>query len=127
DGQRISYANVRVTELDNNSAINTIAGPDTRDRDAAFASLKANERFVQVLYLDALGRAGSKAEIDGWLGLLHGSGQQAVAGGIEKSFEARDRLLRSWYEHYLDRKSTRLNSSHVSISYAVFCLKKKTK
>src|SRR5437870_10318477 len=27
---------------------------------------------------------------------------------------------------YLDRKSTRLNSSHVAISYAVFCLKKKT-
>src|SRR5690625_5138624 len=27
----------------------------------------------------------------------------------------------------LDRKSTRLNSSHVAISYAVFCLKKKTK
>src|SRR5699024_11340989 len=28
-------------------------------------------------------------------------------------------------ESSLDRKSTRLNSSHVSISYAVFCLKKK--
>src|SRR5207249_7600915 len=27
--------------------------------------------------------------------------------------------------HGQDRKSTRLNSSHVSISYAVFCLKKK--
>src|SRR5690348_17833678 len=27
----------------------------------------------------------------------------------------------------IDRKSTRLNSSHPSISYAVFCLKKKTK
>src|SRR5438874_6342999 len=27
----------------------------------------------------------------------------------------------------LDRKSTRLNSSHVEISYAVFCLKKKNK
>src|SRR5207249_7297156 len=27
----------------------------------------------------------------------------------------------------VDRKSTRLNSSHVSISYAVFCLKKKRK
>src|SRR5439155_20337026 len=26
-----------------------------------------------------------------------------------------------------DRKSTRLNSSHVAISYAVFCLKKKTR
>src|SRR5207249_12210437 len=29
--------------------------------------------------------------------------------------------------HHVDRKSTRLNSSHVSISYAVFCLKKKKK
>src|SRR5438309_6292914 len=28
---------------------------------------------------------------------------------------------------WLDRKSTRLNSSHSSISYAVFCLKKKKK
>src|SRR5690606_41088317 len=27
---------------------------------------------------------------------------------------------------HADRKSTRLNSSHVKISYAVFCLKKKT-
>src|SRR5690242_21962666 len=27
--------------------------------------------------------------------------------------------------NYEDRKSTRLNSSHMSISYAVFCLKKK--
>src|SRR5690554_7647463 len=30
-------------------------------------------------------------------------------------------------ENRKDRKSTRLNSSHVRISYAVFCLKKKTK
>src|SRR5207249_4307980 len=30
------------------------------------------------------------------------------------------------YLNSIDRKSTRLNSSHVSISYAVFCLKKKT-
>src|SRR5438874_7325289 len=29
--------------------------------------------------------------------------------------------------HDQDRKSTRLNSSHVEISYAVFCLKKKNK
>ena len=28
---------------------------------------------------------------------------------------------------YVDRKSTRLNSSHALISYAVFCLKKKKK
>src|SRR3712207_7613006 len=30
-----------------------------------------------------------------------------------------------WFEEVEDRKSTRLNSSHANISYAVFCLKKK--
>src|SRR5207248_10451588 len=33
---------------------------------------------------------------------------------------------RRYLLHPLDRKSTRLNSSHRTISYAVFCLKKKT-
>src|SRR5437899_8314754 len=32
-----------------------------------------------------------------------------------------------WIERQQDRKSTRLNSSHLGISYAVFCLKKKKK
>src|SRR5205085_8671052 len=32
---------------------------------------------------------------------------------------------RDWNRQLLDRKSTRLNSSHSQISYAVFCLKKK--
>src|SRR5690606_39284315 len=35
-----------------------------------------------------------------------------------------DFITAQWCEE--DRKSTRLNSSHVKISYAVFCLKKKT-
>src|SRR6266496_6313938 len=35
------------------------------------------------------------------------------------------RLARAWVDDGGDRKSTRLNSSHVEISYAVFCLKKK--
>src|SRR6266542_5311525 len=35
-------------------------------------------------------------------------------------------LVRVWlFQTWRDRKSTRLNSSHGSISYAVFCLKKK--
>src|SRR5689334_24611732 len=42
----------------------------------------------------------------------------------EKSPETRAVIARALGE--LDRKSTRLNSSHSSISYAVFCLKKKT-
>src|SRR3712207_8043588 len=37
-----------------------------------------------------------------------------------------DRLLEQARVARGDRKSTRLNSSHANISYAVFCLKKKT-
>src|SRR5438128_9372637 len=36
-----------------------------------------------------------------------------------------DQIVVEWTEERKDRKSTRLNSSHGSISYAVFCLKKK--
>src|SRR3712207_8918540 len=34
-------------------------------------------------------------------------------------------VVRAWGYARSDRKSTRLNSSHANISYAVFCLKKK--
>src|SRR5207249_11468061 len=37
----------------------------------------------------------------------------------------RDVTIQIGGNSFVDRKSTRLNSSHVSISYAVFCLKKK--
>src|SRR5438270_6497050 len=48
------------------------------------------------------------------------------------TYERNDEVLfylvgRVLLEHLLDRKSTRLNSSHSQISYAVFCLKKKKK
>src|SRR3712207_7878917 len=36
-------------------------------------------------------------------------------------------LLSGYAAQLVDRKSTRLNSSHANISYAVFCLKKKKK
>src|SRR5690606_41985914 len=39
---------------------------------------------------------------------------------------ARSRQALIHLRFFSDRKSTRLNSSHVKISYAVFCLKKKT-
>src|SRR3712207_8511666 len=39
----------------------------------------------------------------------------------------RPRLTRPGCAQPIDRKSTRLNSSHANISYAVFCLKKKKK
>src|SRR5690606_13728581 len=64
-----------------------------------------------------------------------------VAPKCENSYAAARKQLKQWdaetqnsfdrghgrYSHTLDRKSTRLNSSHVKISYAVFCLKKKNR
>src|SRR4051812_4946482 len=47
------------------------------------------------------------------VGAAHGQHLHRLAWGVDSSSSARD------------RKSTRLNSSHMSISYAVFCLKKK--
>src|SRR5256886_3553881 len=41
--------------------------------------------------------------------------------------EVKSYVMKRIDSDYLDRKSTRLNSSHSQISYAVFCLKKKNK
>src|SRR3712207_6849078 len=41
------------------------------------------------------------------------------------STRERTRSYQAGRERFRDRKSTRLNSSHANISYAVFCLKKK--
>src|SRR5690349_24202738 len=52
---------------------------------------------------------------------LGGDVDAAVFGGVDDVPGDRSPVLPG------DRKSTRLNSSHVEISYAVFCLKKKKK
>src|SRR5437868_11771919 len=58
--------------------------------------------------------------------LLRGARGQApgLAEGVDRAVCGRARPQAALMS---DRKSTRLNSSHVSISYAVFCLKKKKK
>src|SRR5204863_7520348 len=63
-----------------------------------------------------------------------------ISGSVLKSFKKLQDALGAWHDYIVlgevtlqdapsaswrDRKSTRLNSSHVEISYAVFCLKKK--
>src|SRR5439155_6027581 len=51
-----------------------------------------------------------------------------LAAQIIDHFAPQDAVQVTWTQvPYEDRKSTRLNSSHVAISYAVFCLKKKKK
>src|SRR5207249_10265520 len=60
-----------------------------------------------------------------------GIGSAAAASGRDARKHRSHPLARpAWrrgHQQLQDRKSTRLNSSHVSISYAVFCLKKKKK
>src|SRR5699024_11820607 len=46
-------------------------------------------------------------------------------GGMDRQTSVAVERTSGREDAYIDRKSTRLNSSHVSISYAVFCLKKK--
>src|SRR3712207_7297377 len=63
------------------------------------------------------------------LELLHQPHHLRAVGRLTYHFEVR---LRAQNGHealaqHRDQKSTRLNSSHANISYAVFCLKKKTK
>src|SRR5207302_8738775 len=65
-----------------------------------------------------VGRIGSPTEMPVMVILpMASSGLVRAAGGTTSVF-----ILTSFRS---DRKSTRLNSSHVKISYAVFCLKKK--
>src|SRR5207249_10874204 len=70
--------------------------------------------------------------------IMPGSGRTALEAGALSIIEPGDRvlvvgagafgpLMREIMDRVGDRKSTRLNSSHVSIPYAVFCLKQKTR
>src|SRR5690242_21617219 len=52
--------------------------------------------------------------------------EDAAALGLVTLHPGGQSLLCGVLDARVDRKSTRLNSSHMSISYAVFCLKKKT-
>src|SRR5690606_39398472 len=69
--------------------------------------------------------AGERGEVDAGAEV-----EVVVAGGdghdVDQLRLRRPRLRHRRGTRSTDRKSTRLNSSHVKISYAVFCLKKKT-
>src|SRR3989442_10924435 len=61
---------------------------------------------------------------------LHGAmefAQACAAAGVQPIVGVELTLAHGLVDERRDRKSTRLNSSHVRISYAVFCLKKKKK
>src|SRR3712207_8782562 len=61
-----------------------------------------------------------------YLPLIRFEAQLGVGGvGIRKEVFKLRGAISSSHVRFPDRKSTRLNSSHANISYAVFCLKKK--
>src|SRR5699024_12757239 len=84
------------------------------------------KRHVVVLFLLIIRRP-PPSTLFPYTTLFRSDGETATALAQQRGFvlppvgDPRWTALRA----FLDRKSTRLNSSHVSISYAVFCLKKK--
>src|SRR5262245_40738550 len=96
------------------------------------AVLSATLPFTQSIagcLASSIGEHGlSDAELASWLGKL-----AAPLAELKDSYRQRTLPLLRLAEETADlertetdRKSTRLNSSHLGISYAVFCLKKKT-
>src|SRR5688500_12528988 len=88
-------------------------------------------------------RSGPLTVISGWMNVLLGAGPGLDAATLAKALAAigrgvaaQGRLLSDLLDHsrlvtgrvelQRDRKSTRLNSSHLVISYAVFCLQNRT-
>src|SRR5262249_52789930 len=62
-----------------------------------------DQRFVQALYNDLLGRAGFASEVDGWVSRLPSLGRQGVASAIQRSPEALDWLVEKYYRQLFAR------------------------
>src|SRR5690606_41350170 len=77
--------------------------------------------------LEVVGRLaiGQEDDVGALAGVLDGASVGVPRPGAGSAAAAVHQTLAAQVAIGLDRKSTRLNSSHVNISYAVFCLKKK--
>src|SRR3712207_8766207 len=78
--------------------------------------------YTTLFRSDPASRPGSRRA---FAGLAHGLGRLANDEVHEPPGDVDDALGIAPGQRGRDRKSTRLNSSHANISYAVFCLKKK--
>src|SRR5699024_12673267 len=85
----------------------------------SFPTRRSSDLAVFIPQSDGLGCTGKKAQILRPVEVIHLFIDCAVP------VQEHSRASRPFLITHQDRKSTRLNSSHVSISYAVFCLKKK--
>src|SRR5262245_53729939 len=105
----------------------------------AFAALQAGSAFAQVDLTGTWGRSGQSDNVNAvepvdLLGMpVNADGRAKALSYDIAALSATERQCQMYPPFYAlsgpfpDRKSTRLNSSHLGISYAVFCLKKKKK
>src|SRR5690606_30026848 len=98
-------------------------GSNDAIRNTQFGAVKIKDAIVDSLR-EFSGERPSVAKRDPDLRINARLSKNKVVISLDLSGES---LHRRGYRTKQDRKSTRLNSSHVKISYAVFCLKKKKK
>src|SRR5207249_5717526 len=88
-------------------------------RPSSLKELLTHRSFSRLL------RAMLVSSLGDWVGFVAVASLVADEGGERLGALAVAGVMLARLLPSVDRKSTRLNSSHVSISYAVFCLKKK--
>src|SRR5690625_4619638 len=81
-------------------------------KDHSLYTISEDESYYLMPWID--GKTSTIEQLYRSIGKVHKKKQQFQSVDYDKMVH-----------HFKDRKSTRLNSSHVAISYAVFCLKKK--
>src|SRR3712207_3325472 len=96
-------------------------GPSKVDRSAAYAARYVAKNLVAAGLADR-----AEVQVAYAIGVAHPVSVMVETFGTEKVGRAQiAQLVDEHFDLRPDRKSTRLNSSHANISYAVFCLKKK--
>src|SRR3712207_7726730 len=86
---------------------------------AALVLASCNDDFLEKYPLTDLTEVNAFKEYDNFKAFMNPCYEMFTNTTIRTSINS------SYMNAQLDRKSTRLNSSHANISYAVFCLKKK--
>src|SRR5256885_4008611 len=101
----------QVLPLNNGALVDVATVPKSR--------LRSLRRQMQMIFQDPF------SSLNPRMTLLDIVGEPLFVHGVGNLQERTDRVVEILRLVGLDRKSTRLNSSHLVISYAVFCLKKK--
>src|SRR5690625_3957316 len=110
------------TDADSNLAAGGPAGVRPLSRPTPLRE-SVYEALTEMIIAGSLQPGQHLVEVD--LATMLGTSRQPVREALQRLHNQGWVDLRPGFGAMVDRKSTRLNSSHVAISYAVFCLKKK--